>query len=75
VFDTEGRRELGVVEGEADFFPGFAAGDLVWNVLVILLIWGNVKYWLTCGFVGGVGFAAGEGGMTFGLGVSKGRLG
>jgi hypothetical protein len=33
VFDAEGRRELAVVEREADLLPGFAAGDLVWVVI------------------------------------------
>lgn len=37
VFDCEGWGEVGVVEGEADFLVGFAAGDLVfsqWSVVV-----------------------------------------
>jgi hypothetical protein len=29
VFYAEGGGEFAVVEGEADFFPGFAAGDLI----------------------------------------------
>lgn len=37
MFDCEGWGEVGVVEGEADFLVGFAAGDLVfsqWSVVV-----------------------------------------
>jgi hypothetical protein len=42
VFDAEGRRELAVVEGEPDLFPGFAAGDLVCEVRFVReLRWGG----------------------------------
>jgi hypothetical protein len=69
VFDAEGRRELAVVEGEPDFFPGLAAGDLVCDAMFVreLRCGGEEKGEGVCTgcFVEGVGFASWEGGVAW----------
>jgi hypothetical protein len=41
VLDAEGRGELAVVHGQADFFVSLAAGDLVWHGVSISVSSGN----------------------------------